>query len=182
MRDLRPGFPVNPAPHLSQIQTSPVNHTQVVGSRLRKRGRNEPLANNETLLPSSLSVGEQSPNAKRPKTQTSAEATPQRSRRRKEPAARNAPAEPDFTLQETALNSEQVHLGTRMSPGMNYDETFDDQHGLPEYGGLSTNAPTSLFSQGLQLRTQSLPVLDNLVSRQRPDAGIHADPSRQHKY
>ena len=178
MRGSRLGAVVNSTSSLSQLNVSPADHAQPVGSRLRKRGRNESLANNESLL-SSPSAGEQSPNIKRAKTQTSAEESPQWSRRIREPPATHAPAEGTSSSQDHTLSAEQVAFATSTPDMVSYDGTLDDQYGYQEYGEMSASEP---FSQGLQLRTQSLPVLDNFVSSSWSDDGIIANSLRRLKF
>ncbi len=132
------------------------------GSNLRKRGRNESSAGLEVPLASGLSGGDRSPNAKRAKNQASAAETFSPSRRRKDPAAPYSSEQINAT---SNVNSEQP------SPDLNLPNVTSDfgpvdgLYGSRDDGNISTNGPTDIFSRGLGLRTQSLPVLDNFVSR-----------------
>ena len=134
--------------------------------RLRKRGRNESDTGDTAPPPSGLSGGSRSPNAKRAKAQASAEGT-------------------DAIPQAAGLSSsENFYPNLGPSDLAGHSEPIDSQYGPENDGHVSVEGSNDPFSQGLGLRTQSLPVLDNFVSQMILDPmtllTVSGDPNSEH--
>lgn len=141
-------------------ESSPPNDSHPTGSRLRKRGRDESISNNDAPVSSGPSLGDQTSRSKRAKIQARPAEPSRRTRRTVQSAAQNVPVS---TIQYTAVGAGQLSFDTPMPSEVTANDS--DHQG---FGAMSMDDSTRISLQGLQLRNQSLPVLDNFVSQNYP--------------
>ena len=138
------------------------NVAEPISSRVRKRGKDELLDDQELAPSSKLSPEEQSPRVKRAKIQASSAEGLRRTRRTPRPASHDASA---ATASDSGLGSRGLDIETPVPNIADLEGNAGDGFNQYAFGAMPTDEEAPLSLSRLQLRNQSLPVLDNFVSR-----------------